>query len=93
MILRRLTPSFAKPVPVISTVTNAVLDIIYATHSPRITLWNHDILDPDQMEMYPAPITARGAPAPPAKLLWVYRRHRKTNRSPWGQPRYLKQRP
>ena len=52
MILR-----FAKPAPVISMVTNAVLDIIYATHSPRITRWNHDILDPDQMEMYAAVIT------------------------------------
>ena len=100
MVLRRLSfpcryadmiPRFAKPVPVISMVTNAVLDMIYATHSPRITRWNHDILDPDQMEMYAAAITARGAP--PAKLLWIYRRHRKTNRSPWGQPTYLIQRP
>ena len=71
MVLRRLSfpcryadmiPRFAKPVPVISMVTNAVLDMIYATHSPRITRWNHDILDPDQMEMYAAAITARGAP-------------------------------
>ena len=57
-----MIPRFAKPVPVISMVTNAVLDMIYATHSPRITRWNHDILDPDQMEMYAAAITARGAP-------------------------------
>ena len=71
MVLRRLSfpcryagmiPRFAKPVPVISMVTNAVLDMIYATHSPRITRWNHDILDPDQMEMYAAAITATGAP-------------------------------
>ena len=71
MVLRRLSfpcryadmiPRFAKPVPVISMVTNAVLDMIYATHSPRITRWNHAILDPDQMEMYAAAITARGAP-------------------------------
>ena len=71
IVLRRLTfpcryvnmiPRFAKPVPVISMVRNAVLDIIYATHSPRITRWNHDILDTDQMEMYAAAITARGVP-------------------------------
>ena len=71
MVLRRLSfpcryadmiPWFAKPVPVISMVTNAVLDIIYATHSPRITRRNHDILDPDQMEMYSAAKTARGVP-------------------------------
>ena len=47
-----MIPRFAKPVPVISMVTNAVLDIIYATHIPRITRWNQDFLDPDQMEMY-----------------------------------------
>ena len=60
-----MIPRFAKPVPVIhvSMVTNAVVDIIYATHRPR-TRWNHDILDPDQMEMYmyAAAITARSAP-------------------------------
>ena len=58
-----MIPRSAKPVPVISVVTNAVLDIICATHSPR-TRWNHDILDPDQMEMYmyAAAISARGAP-------------------------------
>ena len=100
MVLRRLSfpcryvdmiLRFAKPAPVISMVTNAVLNIIYATHSPRITRWNHDILDPDQMEMYAAVITSRGAP--PSKLLWIFRRHRKTIRSPWGQPTYLIQRP
>ena len=53
---------FAEPVPVLSMVMNAVLNIIYATHTPRITRWNHDILDPDQMKMYAPAITARGAP-------------------------------
>ena len=43
-------------------VTKNVLDIMYPAHSPRITRWNHDILDPDQMEMYAAAITSRGAP-------------------------------
>ena len=71
MLLRRLSfpcrygdmiPRFAKPVPIISMVTNTVLDFIYDTHGARITRWNHDILDPNQMEMYAAAITARGAP-------------------------------
>ena len=71
MVLRRLSfpcryadiiPRFAKPVPVISMVTNTVLDIMHPAHSSRITRWNHDILDPDQMEMYAAAITSRGAP-------------------------------
>ena len=86
-----MSRTFARISETISMVTNTVLDIIYATHSSRITRWNHDILDPDQMEMYAAAITSRGAP--PAKLLWICRRHRKTNRSPWGQPTYLIQRP
>ena len=53
-----MIPRFTNPVPVTSMVTNAVLDILYATHSPRITRRIHDILDPVQMEMY----AARGAP-------------------------------
>ncbi|XP_068752999.1 uncharacterized protein [Montipora capricornis] len=57
-----MIPRFAKPVPVISMVTNTVLDFIYDTHGARITRWNHDILGPDQMEMYAAAISAKGAP-------------------------------
>ena len=71
MVLRRLSfpcryadmiSLVCERVSVISIVTNAVLDIVNATDSPRITRWNHDILDPDQMEMYSPAITARGAP-------------------------------
>ena len=56
MLLRKLSfpcrygdmiPRFAKPVPVMSMVTNTVLDCIYDIHGHRITRWNHDILTPD----------------------------------------------
>ena len=53
---------FAKPVPVISMVTNNLIDYIYDVHGQRLTLWNPEILDPDHLEMYVAAITARGSP-------------------------------
>ena len=71
MLLRRLSfpcryldmiPRFAKAVPVISMVTNTVVDFLYNIHGHRITRWNHDILGPDQMEIHAAAIAARGAP-------------------------------
>ena len=89
MLLRRLSspcryldmiPRFTKAVPVISLVTNTVVDFLYDIHGHRITKWNHNILGPDQMEMYAAGITARGDPL--KKMLWLYRRHRETYRSP-----------
>ena len=46
----------------ISMVMNTVLDFIYDTHGARITQWSHDILGPDQMEMYAAAISAKGDP-------------------------------
>ena len=71
LLLRRLSfpcrygdmiPRFGKPVPVLSMITNTVLDYIYAIHGHRINTWNHNILDPQQLEIYAAAITARGAP-------------------------------
>lgn len=71
LLLRRLSfpcrygdmiPRFGKPVPGLSMITNTVLDYIYAIHGHRINTWNHNILDPQQLEIYAAAITARGAP-------------------------------
>ena len=59
-----MVPRFAKSVPVISMITNTVLDHMYDMHGHRISRWNHDILSPDQLEMYAAAITARGVPLP-----------------------------
>ena len=53
MLLRRMSfpcryedmiPRFAKPVPVISMITNTVLEYIYDIHGHRITTWNPEIL-------------------------------------------------
>ena len=43
---------FAKRVPVISMITNEVLDFIYATHGHRIQQWNHQLLRPRNLEHY-----------------------------------------
>ena len=58
MLLRRLPypcrywymiAHFSRPVPVMSTVTNTVLDYIYTTHSHRILQWNQTILQPAKL--------------------------------------------
>ena len=53
---------FAKPVPVLSLVTNQVLDHIYNTHGDKVLQWNHGILSPVKLQTYVDAITAKGAP-------------------------------
>ena len=53
---------FAKPVPVLSMITNQVLDSIYDTHKDRVIGWNHDILDPAKLQIYADAIDEKGAP-------------------------------
>ena len=71
LLLRRLSfpcrygdmiPRFGKPAPVLGMITNTVLDYIYAIHGHRINTWIHNILDPQQLEIYATAITARGTP-------------------------------
>ena len=70
MLLRRLAypcrysdmvPRFGRPIPVLSMVTNEVLDFIYDTHSHRLTQWNHAILAPPLLQSYADAIYAKGA--------------------------------
>lgn len=56
-----LIPRFGQPVPVLSMVTNTVMDFIYDTHGHRITQWNNDILNPVQMQTYADAIYNKGA--------------------------------
>ena len=58
MLLRRLSypcrywnmmVHFSRPVPVMSTVTNTVLEYIYTTHSHRILQWNQTVLQPAEL--------------------------------------------
>ena len=59
MLLRRLSypcrygdmlPRFARPVSVLSMVTNTVLDYIDGTHGHRITQWNNTVMSPVQLQ-------------------------------------------
>ena len=49
---------FARPIPVLSMVTNQVLDFI---HGWRILQWNHDHLNPRSFEEYTYAVTRKGA--------------------------------
>ena len=58
---------FAKPVPVLSMITNQMLDYIYntCTHGHKVLHWNHEILSPANRQTYTDAITAKGASPPP----------------------------
>ena len=67
ILLRRLAypcrysdmlPRFGRPVPVLSMVSNQVLDYIYDVHSRRITRWNHEIHSQQALQLYSDAIAA-----------------------------------
>ena len=71
MLLKRLSypcryadmvPRFGRPIPVLSMVTNQVLDFIYDTHGRRILQWNHDLLNQRSLEEYSFAVSRKGAP-------------------------------
>ena len=43
---------FGRPAPVLSVITNEVLEFIYTNHSYRILQWNPAILQPVKLEEY-----------------------------------------
>ena len=70
MLLRRLAypcrysdliHRFARPVPVISMITNTVLDHIYETNNHKITTWNDGLLNPPALQTYGDAISAKRA--------------------------------
>ena len=52
--------SFGRPAPVLSMITNEVLDFIYINHSHRIFQWNPAILQPVKLEEYANAIQIKG---------------------------------
>ena len=52
--------SFGRPAPVLSMITNEVLDFIYINHSHRIFQWNPAILQPVKLEEYANGIQVKG---------------------------------
>ncbi|CAH3195552.1 unnamed protein product [Porites evermanni] len=70
VLLRRLSypcrfsdiiPRFGRPVPVLSMVSNQVLDYIYDIHGHRITQWNRQILSQPLLQLYSDTIAAHGS--------------------------------
>ena len=56
-----MIPLFGKPVPVLSMITNTVVDYIYEEHQHRIIGWNQAILNPIKLEQYAEAISMKGA--------------------------------
>ena len=53
---------FAKPVPVLSMITNHMIDYVYSVHGNRVLNWNHEVLIPVNLQTYVDAVTTRGAP-------------------------------
>ena len=56
-----MIPRFGKPVPILSMITNTVVDYIYEEHQHRITGWIQAILNPVKLEQYAEAISLKGA--------------------------------
>ena len=54
-----MVPRFARPVPVLSMVTNEVLNYIYTVHSHRIINWNPAVFNPQELQIYAQVISQR----------------------------------
>ena len=52
---------FGRPVPVLSMVSNQVLDYVYDLHSHHVLNWNQTLLDPLAVQEYCNAISAKGA--------------------------------
>ena len=57
-----MVPRFARPVPVLSMITNEVLDYIYTVHNHRIMNWNRAVLNPPALQIYAQVISPKGSP-------------------------------
>ena len=55
-----MIPRFGRPAPVLSMMTNKVLDFIYDNHGRRIKEWNHDPLSPARLQTYADDVYAKG---------------------------------
>lgn len=55
---------FAKPVPVLSMVTNQMIDYVYNVHGNRVLNWNREVLSPVNLQTYVDAVTATGVPLP-----------------------------
>ena len=49
---------FARPVPVLSMITNTVLEYIYDRHGHTLAQWNNQVMDPNHLQKYADAISA-----------------------------------
>ena len=56
-----MIPCFAKPVPVLSMITNTVVGFIYNMHGHRIMQWNNFLLDQLKLEQCAAAVAEKRA--------------------------------
>lgn len=56
-----MVPHFGKPVPVLSMVTNTVIDYTYTINGHRITCWTDALLNPVALDAYAPSVHAKGA--------------------------------
>ena len=70
MVLRRLAypcrysdliPRFGRPVPVLSMISNEVIDFIFENHGHRLTEWNPALLDSQSLQNYADAVSRKGA--------------------------------
>ena len=52
---------FGRPTPLLSMVTNKVVDFIYDTHGRRVMEWNHDLHSQAHLQIYVNAVHAKGA--------------------------------
>ncbi|XP_046863425.1 uncharacterized protein LOC124457185 [Xenia sp. Carnegie-2017] len=53
---------FGRPVPELCMIANTIIDFIYNYHKRKITEWNHDLLSPENLQVYANAIHEKGAP-------------------------------
>ena len=56
-----LIPIFGRPVAELCMIANQVTDFIYDLHGPRISQWNHVLLQPEKLQHYADTIVSKGA--------------------------------
>ena len=56
-----MVPRFARPVPVLSMITNEVLDHVYRTHQHRICQWYPEVMNPLALQRYADAVANKGA--------------------------------
>ena len=56
-----LIPLFGRSVPEICMISNEVADFIYERHGEKITRWNHQLLNPHQLQQYVNAVHQKGA--------------------------------